>query len=99
MASRNIRVGHSAVLNGVFRVDSIAERRRFRGEPYFTLILATHARRYTAIAGPQAGCLDRGDLVHVHGCILFRQGEPTLVVCSLKRVEQPASQPLRVKRA
>lgn len=73
-------------ITGVFRVCHIAKRSRLRGEIGFTLLLATHTKRYVAIAGQSGSHVSVGDLVCVKGCILQRGGRPVLVASSLDRM-------------
>ncbi len=80
---RDSRVGPSPVVTGVFRVYDVDERPKLRGTSYVVLILAAGAEHYTAIAGPEAARISRGDSIRVRGCVLFRGCRHVLVAGSL----------------
>ena len=89
--TRNQRANASRPLqlvNDMFRVHDLTKRVRFRDLPYFTVTLTNRSERYDAIAGPPAAKLTVGMMVHIHGCFLLRRGEPALVLCSLKPINQ-----------
>lgn len=73
------------LINDVFTLCRIATRDRRWGQAY-RITLANHAKQYEAIAGPSAATVAIGKQVRVRGCLLFCQGQPVLVVCSLQPV-------------
>ncbi len=77
------RFRSTCFVNEVFRVCKIIRQPQCKTPAHFRATLVNHARRYDAIAGPPAAKLTVGEMVHVHSCVLFRGGEPVLVVCSL----------------
>jgi hypothetical protein len=76
------------LFNDVFQVHDI---RPANGKYFhrFVMTLTGRGRRFDAIAGPAAAAFTAGDLVRLHGCLLWRRGAPLLVVSSLQPISCP----------